>query len=311
MELKSRRILVVEPGRTAFELANDILVPLAAHLTHVPDIDTALHRVRAWKPHLILIDCGLIVDRNDRDSIIDTLRSISSDEYVSVVLLCEEGFSPELLKMLSVGGDDFLIKPLKKNEVIARLSCAVRMRDLHDQLRRSQHRIEELTAIDDLTGLLNMKYLYRHGEDDVARCRRFRKPVTAVLVDIDHFSAINEAHGFPFGSYVIKEVAGLVRSCIRKVDRVARVGADEYFVLLPETDLAGAEFVAERIRDTIQNHEHRSEKEFAKVTVSIGVAGFGIGEEMGSLNDFFRNASEALRSAKVAGANRIEVFSFA
>jgi diguanylate cyclase (GGDEF)-like protein len=311
MELRAKRILVVEEGRAAFEMATEILNPVAAHLTHVSSVDSALHRIRAWKPHVILLDWSCLKDLSEASGVVSSIRGVSAEDYAGIVLLCEASELEEVDRLMIAGADDFLLKPLRRLEFHSRLSCAVRARELHDQIRRSQQRIEELTTSDELTGLNNMKYLFRQGEEDIARCRRFRKAVSALLVDIDHFSTVNEAHGFSFGSFVIREVGALVRSCVRKVDRVARVGADEYFILLPETDLAGAQFVAERIRDTVQGHEHRSEKEVARVTVSIGVAGFGIGEDPGSISDFFRNANEALRSAKIAGANRIEVFSFA
>jgi two-component system cell cycle response regulator len=311
MELKSRRILTVDTDRDTHEAANQGLTPVGAHLTHVEDLDSTIHRIRAWKPHVVAMNPAILGEGADLHSSFERIRSVSQEDYISIVVLLNEGEMNRAETYLSAGADDFLHKPASKTEWVARLQAAVRARDLHDQYRRSQHRIDELSATDDLTGLANMKFMYRLGEEDIARCRRFKKAVSALIIDIDHFSSVNEAHGFPFGSFVLKQVAQTVKGCVRKVDRVARVGADEYFVLLPETDLAGAEFVAERIRDTVQSQEHRSEKETAKVTVSIGVCGFGPGEESGGITDFFRNSSEALRSAKVAGANRIEVFSFA
>ena len=130
-------------------------------------------------------------------------------------------------------------------------------------------------------------------------------------MNLDQFSDVNQTTGFIAGNKVLQEVALRVRQCVRTLDLVARVGADEFFVLLSETDLSSAEFVAEQIRDAIQSTPFKTEKQALKLTTSVGVA--GVTPDQGELRmaELFHHASEALKSAKANGANRIEIYSFA
>jgi diguanylate cyclase (GGDEF)-like protein len=135
--------------------------------------------------------------------------------------------------------------------------------------------------------------------------------VTALIVNLDGFSKVNQANGFQFGTQVLQEAAKRLKSCIRNIDMVARIGADEFFVLLIETDLAGGEFVSERARDAIQSQPFKTDKVSATLSACIGVAGISADQQDARMSDLIHSASEALRSAKAAGPNRIEIYSFA
>jgi diguanylate cyclase (GGDEF)-like protein len=162
-----------------------------------------------------------------------------------------------------------------------------------------------LRATDDLTGLMKMKTLLRKGQEEIQRARHLGKPFSALLVNLDGFSETNHQRGFQIGNLIIEEAGRRIKEMTRSIDLVARVGADEFFVILPEMDLANAEFLAERVRDAIQS------KPFEKIalTACIGVAGLNGGEQ--ALIDLFRFTSEALKSAKAMGPNRLEIYSFA
>jgi diguanylate cyclase (GGDEF)-like protein len=212
---------------------------------------------------------------------------------------------------LDSGADEFIGRNFSEQELICRVRTLLRFKDLQDGVRRANHRIDELSTTDDLTGMLNMRALHRKGEEEILRSRRFKKPVSALLINLDDFSAINHHLGFSTGSAVIQEVANRIRSSIRSIDMTARVGADEFFLLLVESDLASAEFMAERIRDAIQSVPFKDSKHSASVTACIGVAGLGPDHKDQQMSDLFHSASEALRSAKAAGPNHVEIYSFA
>ena len=212
---------------------------------------------------------------------------------------------------MNAGADDYLTKPFRSQELISRVRLMLRLKDLQDSLTRANERIEELTSTDDLTGLLSFRTLFRRGEEEIIRSRRFKKPVSGLIVNLDKFSAVNQDFGFQIGTRLLQEVGKRLKACIRNIDMVGRIGADEFFVLLVETDLAGAEFVAERVRDALQAEAYKIDKLSASLTACIGVAGIGGEQGESKMSDLIHSASEALRSAKVAGPNKIEVYSFA
>lgn len=309
MESKGKRILVVDDDRENVELLTDCLAKNGYTVTSAGEAQGALHRIRAWKPHLILLDINM--PGISGLELIPKIRAVTADEYVAIVLLTANMSLDDVVHGLDTGADDYVTKPFRAQELIARVRTMLRFKDLQDALRRANARIEELSSTDDLTGLVNMRAFYRKGDEEISRSRRFRKPVSALLVNVDNFSSVNEVGGFESGSELLRKVGQQLRQCVRSMDLVGRVGADEFFLLLPETDLAGAEFVAERIRDAIQATDFKAEKFSAKITATIGVAGFGADQNEGNLAELYRNANEALRSAKSAGQNQIEIYSFA
>jgi diguanylate cyclase (GGDEF)-like protein len=314
-----RRILIIDDDRENVEVLAGILSKEGHSVQAAADSEGALHRIKAWKPHLMLLSLGL--PGLSPAELIAKVRSITTDDYLSVLLVAEN--ASDISQSTDLGADDYVIKPFRAAELITRIRTMLRFKDTQDLLRRANHRIEELSSTDDLTGLMNMRTLHRRGEEEILRARRFKKPISALLVNLDRFSDMNHRLGFQGGSALIQDMGHRIKNCLRSIDMVARVGADEFFVLLVETDLANAEFMAERIRDAIQTQASADLKNAPKLTACIGVAGlnFDQAEAPGSdvradpeeqqMSDLFHFTSEALRSAKNSGPNRIEIYSFA
>jgi diguanylate cyclase (GGDEF)-like protein len=304
-----KRVLVVDDDRENIELLSQYLSQEGLSVQSAPDGETALHRIKAWKPHLILLDVNM--PGVSGIELIPRIRSITEQDYVSVVLVSGAMTIEDVSRGINAGADDYLTKPFRSQELLSRVRMMLKFKELQDSLRRANDRIEELTSTDDLTGLLSFRTLYRRGEEEILRSRRFKKPISALIVNLDKFSKVNQDYGFQFGTQVLQEAGRRLKTCIRNIDMVARIGADEFFILLVETDLAGAEFVAERARDSLQAEPYRIGKQQASLTACLGVAGLGIEQTDSKMSDLIHSASEALRSAKASGANKIEVYSFA
>jgi two-component system cell cycle response regulator len=304
-----KRVLVVDDDRENIELLTKYLAHEGLSVQSAADGESALHRLRAWKPHLILLDVHM--PGVSGIELIPKIRAATEHDYVSVVLVSGATNLEDVNMGMTAGADDYLTKPFRSQELISRVRTMLRFKELQDQLRRANERIEELTSTDDLTGLLSFRSLYRRGEEEIQRSRRFKKPMSALLINLDAFSTVNQDYGFQFGTQVLQEAAKRLKKCIRNIDMVARIGADEYFVLLMETDLAGAEFVAERVRDAMQAEAYKNDKLSTRLTACIGVAGIASDQQDAKMSDLIHSASEALRSAKSAGPNKIEVYSFA
>jgi diguanylate cyclase (GGDEF)-like protein len=190
----------------------------------------------------------------------------------------------------------------------------------NERLRAALHRAEEalateraavreLTVRDELTGLLNRKEMTRLLGDEVLRARRYKHPLSILLVDVDDLARINAEHGTPMGDEVLRSVAAVLRANVRPVDRPARYGGAELAVLLPDTFATDGVQVAERLRSLVFEAAARTKSAATtrpRVTISVGVA--GIHESDKSAEELLQAADLALKEAKDRGRNAVVAF---
>jgi diguanylate cyclase (GGDEF)-like protein len=160
-------------------------------------------------------------------------------------------------------------------------------------------RIEYYSRIDPLTGIMNRVSFWRVLEREIRRVERYRHPLAMIMLDIDHFKAINDSHGSAVGDQVLKTLAGEIKKNIREIDLFARIGGEEFLIMAPETDREHALNLAEKIRETV------AAISFAKagpVTISLGVAQFCAGDRADLL---LTKVDQALTQAKAGGRNRV------
>jgi len=157
---------------------------------------------------------------------------------------------------------------------------------------------------DPLTGAYNRKFFFDKLKDELERSKRYRRPMSLVLFDIDNFKKINDKYGHPFGDKVLKEVSSLVMSKGRSTDYFARVGGEEFAIILPETDIRGAEKVCERLRKAIEELKFKADGEDVNVTVSFGVAQ---AKDTDTVDSLYERADRALYMAKRSGKNRVVI----
>lgn len=173
-----------------------------------------------------------------------------------------------------------------------------------DQLEQSQAALKELAIHDSLTGLFNRREFERQLREEAERSRRFGRPFVLLMLDIDHFKAVNDTHGHPAGDEALRAVAALLSGEVRSVDTVARYGGEEFAVLMPETAGSGGLTMAERIRVSIASQAITvAQGQAVNLTVSIGVATFA--EGAGSERELVAAADGALYAAKAAGRDQV------
>jgi two-component system cell cycle response regulator len=166
---------------------------------------------------------------------------------------------------------------------------------------RLYEQAERLATTDGLTGLLNRRTFNAVLDRRWREAQRYKRPLSLLLLDIDHFKKVNDGYGHPAGDAVLKAVAKLAQECARDTDAVARYGGEEMAVVLPETDTEGAQAIAERIRRAVEAAQHPTEHGALRVTVSIGISTVGKSPE-----DLLESADKALYRAKQSGRNRVE-----
>jgi diguanylate cyclase (GGDEF)-like protein len=176
--------------------------------------------------------------------------------------------------------------------------------DMAEKLAKSQRALEDLSVQDGLTGLFNYREFHRRLTEEVERSRRYGRPFSLLILDIDDFKAVNDTYGHLAGDEALRELAALIRRAVRPVDEVARYGGEEFAILLPETPGPGAFAMAERIRDVVAAHPIPiAAGRTVVLTVSIGTATYP--ENADAEEGLIAAADQALYTAKNGGRNRV------
>lgn len=301
-ELAGARILIVDgQDRRAQRVAEQLRQ--AGHETEiVAEAAEALrrgHEDEGLDLAIVHIDLG----GQDGMRLCGQLRSQDATRHLPLLLVLDETELPRLAKGLELGVSDYLIEPIDRNELRARVRTQIRRRRYYHRLRNLLDRTVSMAYTDPLTGAYNRRYLKAHLERKLMEMADSAKPVSIMLFDLDRFKAVNDQLGHDAGDAVLKEVSRRVGNNVRSFDMLARYGGEEFVVIMPDTDAGYALAVAERLRRLV------SEKRFAvpardeglTVTLSAGVATATDPMETG--DQLLKRADEALYAAKQAGRN--------
>jgi two-component system cell cycle response regulator len=296
------RILVVEDRKKSA----DALVRALEHEHEVAiesDPHAALFRLAEPEFDLAIVSLGLA----DFDALrlCSQLRSLDRTRSVPILLLAEQTDTARVIRGLDIGVNDYLLRPLDKNELVARVRTQIRRKRYTETLRDNVQQSMELAVTDGLTGLHNRRYLQMHLKMLLDQAGRRGDSLSLLLVDIDHFKVINDTWGHDAGDDVLRAFARKLRMSTRGIDLACRYGGEEFVIVMPDTSLAVASTVAERLREQIaaEPFEAGEEKRHVGVTISVGVA--AAEETRETPERLLKRADEALYVAKRAGRNRI------
>jgi two-component system cell cycle response regulator len=296
------RIMLLEESRLAATRIIEALAPLTSDLIHVTSVKAATEKLDST---IDLVIASMGGSDGDPLRLVSHSRASEQTRQVPILLVAEDSDLPRLAKGLDLGANDYILRPIDRNELIARVRTQIRRKRLHDRLRENYHRSLSLALTDPLTGLYNRRYLAAHLDGMMARADDSAKGPALLLFDIDRFKQVNDTYGHLGGDEVLCEIASRTLHDVRSFDLVARYGGEEFLVVMPETSLQVALVVAERLRLSI------AERPFAvsgaaamiPVTVSVGVATALSLED--SPTELLRRADEALYAAKNNGRNRV------
>ncbi len=243
------------------------------------------------------------------------VRAEHSKSYVYVLLLTVRDSKEGLLEGLGAGADDYVVKSAPVEEILARMEVARRITHVEHSLRVSNRENRRLAVTDPLTGAYNLRYLMKHLPRELLRSHRYVHPLAVLSCDIDRFKQINDAHGHAVGDQVLRALVARAGSCLREgSDWLARVGGDEFLVVLPETDVAGANRVARKLRKVFSSCPVSTRAGPVKLTVSIGITAVEAQEKIltsSRIDDLLRAADRGLYASKKSGGDTVTSASIA
>ncbi len=182
----------------------------------------------------------------------------------------------------------------------------IRQKHADEKILQLNEKLEKLAMIDELTQIMNRRAFFLRGEEEIKRARRHHLPISAIMLDIDKFKNINDTYGHDTGDYILSCFASMLKSHVREIDIVGRIGGEEFGILLPNTKAEDAMKLAERIRQYVQTGNCISQDVEIKLTASFGVAQYHL--DLKDLDELLKEADIALYQAKNAGRNKVVLF---
>ena len=299
----SARVLIVDDDEFAVVRMRETLSPIA-------EVRHASNCAEAWAlvgADTDLIIASLSIQGSDALRFVSQCRANEAFRQLPILLISDDRDLPRLAKGLDLGANDYVTRPVERNELQARTVTQLVRKRLQDRLQESYQRCIELALTDPLTGLYDRAYLDRHLDELIRRVNQDGVTAALLMFDIDHFKRVNDTHGHDAGDDVLRELAARTLNSVRSVDLVARQGGEEFVVVMPETDLAIAASVAERLRVAVAREAFTVKADGQKltVTISIGVTSAAAGGD--DRERMLKRADIALYTAKNQGRNRVVV----
>jgi diguanylate cyclase (GGDEF)-like protein len=298
-------LLLVEDEPLQLEILAQMLTRAGFAVKAVANGQDALIEVRSGAYSLVVTDRSM--PGLDGLQLCRAIRAAQLPTYVYILMLTGLDSTTDAVAGLKAGADDYVSKPAREEELIARLAAGCRILTLEQSLRAANERIRLLTVTDALVGTFNRRYFDDQLHAAVARAERYHRPLSLVFVDLDHFKLINDTHGHRVGDQVLIEVGRRLLASLRADDWISRYGGEEFAVVLPETAAEAAAGVAERLRTAIADQKVPTDAGDLTVTASFGVASSLPSTAM-TPEALIGAADTALYRSKADGRNRTTSF---
>ncbi len=297
-------MLIVSGDRgQAFELRGNLTQALGCSIEIAETMDDALTLMEFMPFDAILV--GKMLAGGDPLRLGSMVRARPETRQAATLLLLENSNLDLATQALDLGFNDYIATPVDMVELIARTRCSLRRKHFADKLRERMRATMVHAVTDPLTGTYNRRYANSHLDTLIDRCRAGGTDLAVMMLDIDHFKRINDAYGHASGDAVLREFAQRLQDNVREMDLVARMGGEEFMVVMPDVNDTLVAEIAERVRGSIEAPLFDvPEIDGSKITVSIG---YGVLAEEEGAPDLINRADLALYTSKRDGRNRVSI----
>ncbi len=294
MDTKTK-ILVVDDEQGTREVLLEFMRILGYQAVAVDTGEEAVHEMRKSRYDLVLTD--LFLPGMDGIDVVREIKAISADTIV--IIVTAHGSIQMAIDSIREGAYDFILKPLDIDTIRVRMSKAFEFQSLYNKSQEYKKR----ATVDGLTGLWNFAHFQRLLAKEIERSRRYKYPVSLVMVDLDNFKRYNDTYGHISGNAVLMQVSTIFANFVRKADTVSRYGGEEFVIILPHTEKQYAYTLCDRLRKGVEKEPFDGEEAMpgGKITISSGVAAFP--DDAATAEELIDRADKALYEAKRAGRN--------
>ncbi len=296
------KVLIIDDSQLVHAMLDDALADEDIENVHAFDAEEGYWYAKRTQPDAILLDVRM--PGTSGFELCKMLKGDTETSQIPVIFLSSIQDSPNKVHGLDLGAMDFISKPFEEADLKARVRVALRIKSLVDQL-------SSIGQVDALTGLRNRLYFDEQLSRQILAWKSHGGDLSLLMLDVDHFKKLNDNYGHLFGDRVLQGISRSIRNSLRASDVACRYGGEEIVVIMPQTDVAHATEIAERVRKSIANLTFNHRGEVVNVTISGGVACTpGIASpRMVAPHDLIHAADEALYKAKSEGRNQIRASS--
>ncbi len=297
---KNTNVLIVDDEVGVRESMNEFIQMAGYNSTMASSAEVALEELEKNRNNIHVVITDIMLPGMGG---LELTKLIKRDFNSDVIVMTGYSGDYSYEEAINMGASDFVIKPVRLEELLLRLKRVLKERDLTQERVRMMEKLQRLAITDGLTKLHNSRSFYSQLEVEVDRYNRYKHSLSLLLLDIDRFKNYNDTFGHLEGDKVLVRISQMIKSCLRKLDTAYRYGGEEFTVILPETSCEEAILVAERIRNVVHEEVFRPEKgKEVSITISVGVTQYNENEE---LSTFIQRADKAMYLSKQKGRNRV------
>jgi diguanylate cyclase (GGDEF)-like protein len=262
----------------------------------------ALASCRVQPPNFILLDTGMPILSGA-----EVYKRLASDEKTAnlpVIFLGSKNEDAKVIDDKNIQAEDFFLKPTVPREVIARIKSVMQIRQLKDEIRKKEGQIKDLSFVDSITSLKNLRFVQEFLKTETVQCKRYGTPVSLIVLEVDQYREISRNYGPKGLESLAVQIAAVIARQNRAADVLAYSGPLEFTLALPQTDLAGAKHIAERIGTNIGASVFSFAEQTLVITASVGICQFEEGMDLEG-KAMVNQCRQLVGKAQTNGGNQI------
>ena len=263
------------------------------------DCETALKTAAKLQPSVILIDSN--DDLSSAFGLLNRVKELSHTKHIPVIVIANDVSNENTIHALDLGAHDYLAKPLIFPIIAAKMRSAMRINSTNRQLELANEELIRLATTDSLTRTYNRRHFMLLAQAEFAKSHRYKRPMAVIMLDVDEFKKVNDQYGHPAGDKALISLADCCLASVRESDIVGRLGGEEFAICCPDADIAGAQIIAERIRQSCESVVLEYDNHQFGITISLGVTYMTSTDT--NFDDLIGRADKLLYSAKENGRN--------